>query len=630
MAEQIAAVVVARPSRRSQALNRYVSTEKAGQAKGERFVAASGINGCIPELAEKQMCDNRKRWGKNGTTTDEGPTGKIIVGQYVQAYHVIQSFARDGLGALDPDNPNDWEKAHELGVQLARKVAGKERLATVHTQIDGKTGCVHNHIVIDSIDKTTGRSFDSSNVKHKILTERHDRVLKDSGFNQVNDYPQDGTTKGAEKFEKSELRGLARHQQWEAGDRKEPEPFSVSVLKNRIRRALADESFTTFDEFVDVADDHEVQVEQRGESGRGIVYAMIRWERWEKEDYLPFSSSDRRRASKLGRDFMMDAVNKAIQRNIDLAKQKQSDRVVQQHTAPEPQEAQTTATTKFDGKGPSEAGSRQPSLRTSAIPDIGADVDRQLRESGVESAGEALLRKFQGKASPAAPQEHQEGQDTAQPSGGPQDDANEDTATSAPAPVREDDEETTENAPSAAAPSASGEDEGYRSPLRDATSKSEDRRAFYARVAEFDEEAREVLSRGERIDEATVPKGIGAHFLKDFSDQLDSTVAEQLRLRQTKKEKVNAAFEAGKKAQAEIDEIKTKAEQGDDLTGMWMHTKPTQELIREKNVANRRREKLREEIAQGVYEDVRGRAPAVLGYEEQDEPQRQQDGPSLG
>lgn len=630
MAEQIAAVTTSNPSRRSHALNKYVSTEKAGQAKGERFVAASGINGCIPELAEKQMRDNRKRWGKNGTRTVEGPSGNTIEGQYVQAYHVIQSFGRDGLGALDPDNPNDWEKAHELGVQMAREVAGKERLATVHTQIDGKAGCIHNHIVIDSIDRTTGRSFDSSNVKHTVLVERHDRLLADNGFVQVNEYPQEGTTKSAEKVEKSELRGLAKHQQWEAGDRKEPEPFSVAVLKSRIRSALADESFTTFDEFVDVADDHEVQVEQRGESGRGITYAMIRWERWEKEDYLSVSKSDRRRASKLGRDFMMDAVKQAITRNIDLGKQKQTDRVVQQHTAPEPQEAQTRATTKFDGKGPSEAGSRQPSRRTPAIPDIGADVDRQLRESGAESPGEALLREFQGKAAPAAPQEHQEGQDTAQPSGGPQDDASEDTATSAPAPVGEDDEEATENAPSAPAPSASGEDEGYRSPLRDATSKSKDRRAFYARVAAFDEEAREVLARGERIDEATVPQGIGAKFLDAFEQQLDSTVAVQLRLRQAKKERARAAFKQGKMAQAEIDEVKTKAEQGGDLTGMWQHSEKTEELIRERNVANRRRDKLREEIAQGMYEDVRGRVPVVLGHEEHDEHQRQQDGPSLG
>lgn len=294
----------------------------------------------------------------------------------------------------------------------------------------------------------------------------------------------------------------------------------------------------------------------------------------------------------------------------------------------EPQEAQTTATTKFDGKGPSEAGSRQPSLRTSAIPDIGADVDRQLRESGAESAGEALLREFgetsrRRKAAPAAPQEHQEGQDTAQPSGRPQDDASEETAPSAPAPV-------VTAATVAPAPPASGEYEEYRSPMREMASKRESRREFYVRMAAFDEGARRVLARGERIDEETVPKGVGAQFLNAFAHQLDPTVADQLWRRQAKKEEVNAAFEQGKKAQAAIDKIGSQAEERGDLTSMWLHAEPTRELIRSRDVANRRRDKLRDEIDRGIYEVVRRRTPAVLGREEQDEPQRHQDGPSIG
>lgn len=448
MTESIAAVVLSSSSRRSHALNAYVSTEKAGQAEGERFVAASGINGCIPELAEKQMRDNRKRWGKNGTRVVDGPTGKITEGQFIQAYHVIQSFARDGLGALDPDDPNDWEKAHELGVQLAREVAGKTRLATVYTQVDGNSGCVHNHIVIDSIEKTTGRSFDSSNVNHKILVERHDRMLAENGYEQVNKYPQEGTTKSAEKVEKSELRGLAKYQQWQAGERKEPEPFSVAVLKSRIRSALADESFTTFDEFVDVANDHDVEVEQRGESGRGITYAMLRLERWEKDEYLPVSNSDRRRASKLGRDFMMDAVEAAIQRNLALAKQRQA-----ASTAPTPKKAPSKATAKPGGKVPSEAEPRQPARRTMQVPDISADVNRQMAESG--SAAEALLREFEEvshrrKTATAAPEEHHERQDAAQPSVEPRDDETEESVHVAPSRTREDDEEVAEDTPAPA------------------------------------------------------------------------------------------------------------------------------------------------------------------------------------
>lgn len=309
----IAAIVVASPTRRSAALNAYVSTEKLGQRAGERFVAQSGINGCIPEYAERQMRDNRKRWFKDGTRRMSNERGKSwSEGEYVQAYHVIQSFARDGVGGLDPTHPQAREEAHELGVQLARRLAGRGRLATVTTQIDGRTGCIHNHLVIDSVDKSTGRSFDSSCVKHSELVACNDRVLADAGYQQVN-----APGKGRDKLERSELRGLAKYRSWEA-DKSGPEPFSVAVLKQRIRDALTDQTFTDWDQFEDVALAHGVLVEQRGQSGRGVTHTMLRDRDEHGDDWLPVSRSDRRRASKLGLDFSMGAIERAVERNLDL------------------------------------------------------------------------------------------------------------------------------------------------------------------------------------------------------------------------------------------------------------------------------------------------------------------------
>ena len=116
MVKPIAAVVMSSPTRNSARLIAYALTEKDGQAKGDRFVAASGINGCIPEFAEGQFRDNRKRWRKDGTRTvkvqwgTDKVTGQptyrdVTEGAYVQAYHVIQSFARDGAGRSTPTIP---------------------------------------------------------------------------------------------------------------------------------------------------------------------------------------------------------------------------------------------------------------------------------------------------------------------------------------------------------------------------------------------------------------------------------------------------------------------------------------------------------------------------------------------
>lgn len=321
------AVVMASPTRNSARLNRYVSSEKDGQEAGDRYVAASGINGCIPDFAEHQMRDNRKKFGKDGTRIVTRDGKQIAEGEYVQAYHVIESFSAE---ELDPADPDHWERAHELGVELARKVAGEKRLATVHTQIDGSSGLLHNHLVIDSIDKTTGRSFNSAWVKHSKLVETHDEMLREQGFEQTVEYPEGPGTKTTEKVEKSELRQLAKHKQWEADGKQGKEPFSVAILKQRIRETLAEESFTSFEEFADVADEHDVDVEQRGEGGRGISYGMVSQSENEVDQHL----SGMRRASKLGRDFQMDAVEEAIERNRTLQAQQQAAPAAPAPTAP--------------------------------------------------------------------------------------------------------------------------------------------------------------------------------------------------------------------------------------------------------------------------------------------------------
>lgn len=108
---------------------------------------------------------------------------------------------------------------------------------------------------------------------------------------------------------------------------RDQEPFSVAVLKDRIHEALADESFTHLDGFLDVAISHSVLAEECGQGGREITYAMMR-DGGTGGEWLEVSPSDQRLASRLGKDFMMDAVEEAIERNLALeagrAKQSQA------------------------------------------------------------------------------------------------------------------------------------------------------------------------------------------------------------------------------------------------------------------------------------------------------------------
>ncbi len=73
-----------------------------------------------------------------------------------QVIHVIQSFSKK---EFDPDNPLDLEKANQVGVEMAKTYYPNRQVA-VFTQIDGKSGCVHNHLVINDVEMETYKGCD--------------------------------------------------------------------------------------------------------------------------------------------------------------------------------------------------------------------------------------------------------------------------------------------------------------------------------------------------------------------------------------------------------------------------------------------------------------------------------------
>ncbi|WP_104132312.1 relaxase/mobilization nuclease domain-containing protein [Cryobacterium sp. M91] len=312
-------VVVASASRSGHALISYALDDKPDQ-KGERYVMASGVGGLLVSVAKQQMRDVRKKWGKDKP------------GAFVQAYHVIQSFAKD---ELDPDDPDSWMTAQKLGRAMAvDRFPGRQVL--IVTQRDGKTGCVHNHIVVNSVDTKTGRSLDSSIVMHSRLVEAHERVLEAEGFEQRADLKKafsDATERRergepsglrrVDSSQRSELREFQRYIMWEAdsdiadefGAAHKAEPFSSTVLKSRIELALADPAAIDWASFVDAGRAHGIHIEQRGKKGRGISYGMLR----EQPDCTRAepSASDRRRCATFGTGFEMDAVDQALARNSE-------------------------------------------------------------------------------------------------------------------------------------------------------------------------------------------------------------------------------------------------------------------------------------------------------------------------
>lgn len=96
----------------------------------QRYV--SGVN-CIPEIARDKMLLVKRQFGKEGG---------------IVAFHAYQSFAP---GEATP------EQAHEIGLELARRLWGERFQVIVATHLDKKH--IHNHFVLNSVSFVDGKKY---------------------------------------------------------------------------------------------------------------------------------------------------------------------------------------------------------------------------------------------------------------------------------------------------------------------------------------------------------------------------------------------------------------------------------------------------------------------------------------
>ncbi len=131
----------------------------------------TGIN-CSPEFAYEEMCMVNRLYGNSGNRV---------------GYHIFQNF-----NYLDDISP---EKAHELGVQLAKELY-PDYQCVVATHTD--KAHIHNHICINSINLKTGNKLvDKLNHPEGIayLREVSDRISRENGLTVIEEAPPIGQYK---------------------------------------------------------------------------------------------------------------------------------------------------------------------------------------------------------------------------------------------------------------------------------------------------------------------------------------------------------------------------------------------------------------------------------------------------
>lgn len=152
----------------------------------ERFV--SGVN-CHPGTARSEMLAVKKRFGKEGGTV---------------AYHGYQSFAP---GEVAP------AIAHQIGVELARRLWGDRYQVVVATHLD-KENHLHNHFVLNTVSFVDGIKYHRTAQDYYEMQKTSDALCREYGLSVIEN-PQPGKSKHygewrAEQEQRPTWRGLVR------------------------------------------------------------------------------------------------------------------------------------------------------------------------------------------------------------------------------------------------------------------------------------------------------------------------------------------------------------------------------------------------------------------------------------
>ena len=128
-------------------------TENDDKTDERKYV--SGIN-CSAAFAYQEMTAVKRKYGERG---------KVI------AYHGYQSFR---TGEVTP------EQAHEIGLETARRMWGKDFQVLVTTHLN--TDNLHNHFVVNSVSFRDRHKYRNSIEQHHDLREISDAICKEHGL----------------------------------------------------------------------------------------------------------------------------------------------------------------------------------------------------------------------------------------------------------------------------------------------------------------------------------------------------------------------------------------------------------------------------------------------------------------
>ncbi|MCW6101907.1 relaxase/mobilization nuclease domain-containing protein [Lactiplantibacillus plantarum] len=251
--------------------------ERLDALKDCRAVAVGGINGIDPVIVKEQFKAVQQAFNQTARRN--------------QVLRITQSFA---LNELDPTNTRDWQRANDLGCELAEKLYPDYQTA-VYTHLDGQNHILHNHIIINKVNLQTGKKLDE---RKGSAVERarnaNDEISKEQGWKVIEP--------------------VREHQSRTEQDLTKKGQYSyMADLRGRIDTTMQDTSICDFKTFSDVLARSGVNVSVRGQN---VSYA-----------FLDANKKQRRaRGKRLGTDYEKETILNELERRTRERTAQQLDR----------------------------------------------------------------------------------------------------------------------------------------------------------------------------------------------------------------------------------------------------------------------------------------------------------------
>lgn len=161
----MAIITVSNTKNGSKAID-YAIQDKKKQSEIPRFLIKSS-QFLLPSHEKEMMQSVWNKFNKNH--------------KKIEMYRVIQSFSQDDLSW---ENEDDIKKANEIGLELAERIY-PDRQVLVVTQADGNGKKLHNHILVNSIDATTGRSLRDKETNWSYISQISDEIVRSHNLSVI-------------------------------------------------------------------------------------------------------------------------------------------------------------------------------------------------------------------------------------------------------------------------------------------------------------------------------------------------------------------------------------------------------------------------------------------------------------